>query len=969
MKNYLKTLSLALMAVFASVNAFADNVVSIADFSISAGEKKTIELNIDNDVAIRGFQVDIDLPTGLTIVENSWSKSSRLAGKHTLAVVQQPDGDYRFLCTVFGDIDITGNSGAVASFTVQASNTLAKTSNISFNEGTVSKLAANGGGSETLYGSVTKVTKVVELDGPVALVATESPISILPGETATVSVEMNNECTNQLSGISGKIVLPQGLTIEGSDRDGYIVAADRVRDANADFNVSTGAFMVISQSATQIQGNNGVIFTFVVKADETLAENSKIQLTELTLTDRFTDTYVIDDLTIDVTNGAFANEAAAVEAAQAKLAELNAALQAIVLDEAVTAFNNNEVKPLVGTFSGQKAQAAQQVNQSIASIINYNQGKVSTDEVQALLEAAYAAAETAIANVQAAADAAQAKYDEVKPLEDAALEQANKTVESLQNEIAALTLSDEVLASTDANVIQLRSQVQGMMQGFSPLMGNLLSKLNIYKDNLTNETNAADVQSAVDAVNSHIAAVKAAIAAAEEAQQKVAAEEAAKKEANEKAYKTLSAELDELTQSLNTTTTVLAINYPDADMTQEIAAVRKAIADEKAALEAAYAAVELTAESTNANADAIRADIAKLAAIAKAKQKAYEDAQDAEAQEAAAKAEAQKQIDDLKAAVPAISDELKSDEREAVKEAVAEAEKAIQNANEKIDAAQTSLDAAEGKLTTDAAVAETVNAALDAAEEAVVAAKAAVAAAEQAAARKPGDITGTGEVTDADLDAFIEKLTTGNLPKEGDDDFYVFDANGDGNVNVADLQAIFNLTMGLNADGSDPGAAARAFGNDFVAGNLNMSAVKLANGNTRFDISLSSTADYRAFQMDLKMNGAMRVAGETANVNLRSSDNGSYYRIVGWGQLQNGNIVSIEVEGNGNVQFDNVMLATADAQAVAFTVGSTTGISTLAVEKIEGAKVYDLSGKETTGLTKGINIVRSDDGTVKKVMK
>ena len=37
---------------------------------------------------------------------------------------------------------------------------------------------------------------------------------------------------------------------------------------------------------------------------------------------------------------------------------------------------------------------------------------------------------------------------------------------------------------------------------------------------------------------------------------------------------------------------------------------------------------------------------------------------------------------------------------------------------------------------------------------------------------------------------------------------YYGDANGDGQVDIADVQAIFNLSMGLNVDGTDPDAVA-----------------------------------------------------------------------------------------------------------------------------------------------------------------
>lgn len=237
----------------------------------------------------------------------------------------------------------------------------------------------------------------------------------------------------------------------------------------------------------------------------------------------------------------------------------------------------------------------------------------------------------------------------------------------------------------------------------------------------------------------------------------------------------------------------------------------------------------------------------------------------------------------------------------------------------------------------------------------------------------PGDITGTGTVDDADFDQFVEDLLAGNVPAAGDANFAVYDANGDGEINVGDIQAIFNLSMGLNPDGSDPDAAgvrARAYG-IFDAGNMAVEATKLSNGNTMLAVKLSSTTDYLAFQMDVVMGDGMSVVSENANLQLlRSNDLSNIHRIVGYGLLENnGTMLTLEVAGEGNVQFTNIVLATEKAEAVKFSIGGTTGISTIAVEKNDGNFIYDLSGKLMNGIKKGINIIRGKNGETKKVVK
>ena len=78
-----------------------------------------------------------------------------------------------------------------------------------------------------------------------------------------------------------------------------------------------------------------------------------------------------------------------------------------------------------------------------------------------------------------------------------------------------------------------------------------------------------------------------------------------------------------------------------------------------------------------------------------------------------------------------------------------------------------------------------------------------------AAANLPGDIPIPGGqrdgVVDADdVDNFFKLMFSGQLPKSTDPTFVLFDVNGDGFVDIADLQGIANIAVGLNWDGSLP---------------------------------------------------------------------------------------------------------------------------------------------------------------------
>ena len=67
----------------------------------------------------------------------------------------------------------------------------------------------------------------------------------------------------------------------------------------------------------------------------------------------------------------------------------------------------------------------------------------------------------------------------------------------------------------------------------------------------------------------------------------------------------------------------------------------------------------------------------------------------------------------------------------------------------------------------------------------------------------PGDFGGDGEVGDDDVDTLIDALLDNTYPTDPNDPmFAIYDVNGDGEIDIADAQAAFNLSMGLNIDGT-----------------------------------------------------------------------------------------------------------------------------------------------------------------------
>lgn len=227
----------------------------------------------------------------------------------------------------------------------------------------------------------------------------------------------------------------------------------------------------------------------------------------------------------------------------------------------------------------------------------------------------------------------------------------------------------------------------------------------------------------------------------------------------------------------------------------------------------------------------------------------------------------------------------------------------------------------------------------------------------------PGDITGTGEVTADDVEVFIDKLLEGDLPAPSDPDFESYDANGDGKVDIADAQAILNISLGLNWDGSLPNSAGiRAnVPETQLEATYNVSAATVADGITRYTVTIEGNFSYTGFQMDAR--GSVEFIGESGQAvgNMRGNTmKDGTRRVVGYGSVEayaNGTLLCLDVKGEGSVEVFNVVLTTSAAQSVRAVAGTVTAITTVTTDKAD-VQAYDMSGRKVnTTDKKGVYIV------------
>ena len=107
-----------------------DNVIYVKDFTgVKAGDEFELPFSMKNLAAIRGFQFDLYLPTGMEAVKTAKGKyqatfnQSRLPedDEHTLTVAEQSDGAIRILCGSQYDETFTGSDGELFTLKVKLS--------------------------------------------------------------------------------------------------------------------------------------------------------------------------------------------------------------------------------------------------------------------------------------------------------------------------------------------------------------------------------------------------------------------------------------------------------------------------------------------------------------------------------------------------------------------------------------------------------------------------------------------------------------------------------------------------------------------------------------------------------------------------------------------------------------------------------------------------------------------------------
>ena len=102
-----------------ALGAAATDRFYIEDFTISPSETRTVSILLDNETAYTAFQSDVYLPEGLTAT--NFALTDRKNNNHSFTATVLPDGGIRLLSYSLKLKTYSGNSGALVTFDVTAS--------------------------------------------------------------------------------------------------------------------------------------------------------------------------------------------------------------------------------------------------------------------------------------------------------------------------------------------------------------------------------------------------------------------------------------------------------------------------------------------------------------------------------------------------------------------------------------------------------------------------------------------------------------------------------------------------------------------------------------------------------------------------------------------------------------------------------------------------------------------------------
>lgn len=634
-------LSLLLVMVLCAGHAMAQSKLYADDFTLVPQEEKAVVVNFDNENGIAALQADFTLPEGIEYKGFKVNEDRIARGIHSATITQQANGVYRILVVPSVLETIGGENGELLTLTLTCNTALTAKQAVMFSNIKFSDIS----GKQYLQDDfkVNASPKVGNIS------VGEQQFTIAPGEKHQIAISMENQLP--VYGVQGRISLPQGLTIEKNDKGRYAWSyGDRLpQNAAISYNPATGKFALNDMSATQDFGNEGVLFSFNVVADETLTGNAEIVVSDFVVSSTNDVTYGMDDvLTIKVLTGEQPQKPEEANEEQhtadlAVIAEVQARL--------------NEVMRIISGYS----QSVQEAMASIEASI-----QTSIYQLTAAAEASYKAG-TSVQDKDVLRTAINEVWYRIDRLAVEA-EAAEAVEQGREDNEAQHTADLTAIAEVKAQIEAAQTTLAGYAESVQEAMAEKLAALHTAAEKLvakaeasyqagTSVKDAAALKAGIEALVADIEKFVAEAAAAQQAYEAGLANEAQHQE-DLAAIEKVQAELDAAMQVID--------GYSEV--------VQQAVAESELAVQASIDALKKKAEASYQAGTSVADREDLLAAIAAVQTQIANLALEAEAAQKGVDANELQHQKDLEG-IAAVQDKL-----EAVKQAVAAYSETVQQA-------------------------------------------------------------------------------------------------------------------------------------------------------------------------------------------------------------------------------------------------------------------------------------------------
>lgn len=588
---------LLFVALVSAKAAQADNRLEIAPVIFTGYETVQVPVTLDNTDPVASFQFDVALPDCLEFAGEPVKNLDRLSQNGHQIVFRATTG--RVMVISRNREAVMGNSGTVLTLPVRVKPGQLDNSAYTINVRNISM--SNASGTETWSQPAFDATATLQASRIVA--SADAPSMVFaPGRSRVVNVSMTNNCP--IEAFQLDVVLPEGFTIEGELDLGARCSNTAYIDVFPQADGCTTRLVMSDLTGTPaVNGNEGVVFSMTVKAPfDFMAETAEITVNNFQVSYAAGASVPGQGFTMAVVNSQ-----QSYSLALARVTALENALEA-ALETIAT-----EAPDVKDNFTGD----------ALAARIN---------ELKAAVNAAYEdySINDTYATLMETADGIAADIDalvaQAKEAEAAFKAEEKRKADNLAAYNAVVAELDALQASLDAVADNVAEQYPH-------------ADVAAEKEAAQNAINAAkaDAEAAYEAVAAEgefnytpdkdaIEALIAAVTAKAQADEAAYENEEARKAANEAAYQAVVEQLNALSEQLDQTETAAVETYPHADVTDEVAAARDAIA---AALAAADADKAATADeglfSYTVDSDAIEALINAVTTGAAADEAEYED--------------------------------------------------------------------------------------------------------------------------------------------------------------------------------------------------------------------------------------------------------------------------------------------------------------------------------------------------------